>query len=146
VPLPWAGAEPPFGFSLGSFGAAAEPWLPQPKEWRDLTVEAETGKPGSMLELYRAALALRRAEPGLRDGLGGGLGDGLGGGLGDGPMTWLPGSDGVLAFDRGSVRCVVNISAAAVRLPEHAGLLLASGPLEGELLPPDTAVWLRAGQ
>jgi alpha-glucosidase len=152
VPLPWAGAEPPFGFSPAGFsGAGAEPWLPQPKEWRDLTVEAETGKPGSMLELYRAALALRRAEPGLHGGLGGGLGDGFG----DGPMTWLPAGDGVLAFDRGSVRCVVNISPAAVRLPEHAGLLLASGPLDGELLdgalldgallPPDSAVWLRAG-
>jgi alpha-glucosidase len=126
VPLPWAGAEPPFGFS--PTGAAAEPWLPQPKEWRDLTVEAETGKPGSVLELYRAALALRRAEPGL----------------GDGPMTWLSADDGLLAFDRGSVRCVVNISAAPVRLPEHGGLLLASGPLDGELLPPDSAVWLRA--
>jgi alpha-glucosidase len=41
------------------------------------------------------------------------------------------------------VRCVVNVSATAVRLPEHAGLLLASGPLDGELLPPDSAVWLR---
>ncbi len=128
VPLPWAGAEPPFGFSPA--GAVAEPWLPQPKEWRDLTVEAETGKPGSMLELYRAALALRKAEPAL----------------GDGPMTWLSAGDGVLAFDRGSsVRCVVNLSAAAVRLPEHAGLLLASGPLDGESLPPDTTVWLRTG-
>ena len=127
VPLPWAGAEPPFGFSPA--GAASEPWLPQPKEWRDVTVEAETGNPGSMLELYRVALALRKAEPGL----------------GDGPMTWLPGGDGVLAFDRGGVRCVVNISAAAVRLPEHAGLLLASGPLDCGLLPPDSAVWLRAG-
>ena len=90
-----------------------------------------------MLELYRAALALRRAEPGL----------------GDGPMTWLPAGDGVLAFDRGvlafdrgaDVRCVVNISPTAVRLPGHAGLLLASGPLDGGLLPPDTTVWLRAG-
>ena len=81
-----------------------------------------------MLELYRAALALRRAEPAL----------------GDGPMTWLPAGDGVLAFDRGGrVRCVVNISAAPVRLPSHAGLLLASGPLDGELLPPDTTAWLR---
>jgi len=63
-------------------------------------------------------------------------------------MTWLsgrPAGDGVLAFDRGrSVRCVVNISAAPVRLPSLAGLLLASGPLDGELLPPDTTVWLRA--
>ena len=127
VPLPWAGAEPPFGFSPAH--TATEPWLPQPKEWRDLTVEAETGKPDSMLELYRAALGLRKAEPGL----------------GDGPMTWLSAGDGVLAFDRGSsVRCVVNISATPVRLPSHAGVLLASGPLDGELLPPDTTAWLRS--
>jgi alpha-glucosidase len=127
VPLPWAGQEPPFGFSPPV--ASAEPWLPQPKEWRELTVAAETGAPGSMLELYRSALAIRRAEPAL----------------GDGPMTWFEVADGVLAFDRGtSVRCVVNISSRAARLPEHRGLLLASGPLDGELLPPDCAVWLRA--
>jgi len=128
VPLPWAGAEPPFGFEPA--GAAAMPWLPQPKEWRDLTVEAETGTPGSMLELYRTALAIRRSEPAL----------------GDGAMTWLPSAPGVLAFDRGtSVRCIVNISGQPAPLPEHGGLLLASGPLDGELLPPDAAVWLRAG-
>jgi alpha-glucosidase len=127
VPLPWAGDEVPFGFSPP--GATAEPWLPQPKEWRDLTVTAETGQDDSMLQLYRAALAIRRSEPAL----------------GDGPMTWLPSAPGVLAFDRGtSVRCVVNISAGPAPLPEHAGLLLASGPLDGELLPPDCAVWLRA--
>jgi alpha-glucosidase len=50
VPLPWAGLEPPFGFSPPD--AAAQAWLPQPKEWRDLTVEIETGDPDSMLELY----------------------------------------------------------------------------------------------
>jgi alpha-glucosidase len=126
VPLPWAGQEPPFGFSPPA--ASAGPWLPQPKEWRDLTVEAETGAADSMLELYRSALAIRRAEPAL----------------GDGPMTWLPSTEGVLAFDRGEdVRCVVNISSRAARLPAHHGLLLASGPLDGELLPPDCAVWLR---
>jgi alpha-glucosidase len=135
VPLPWSGAEPPFGFSPP--GAAAEPWLPQPKDWRDLTVEAEAADPGSMLALYRQALAIRRAEPAL----------------GDGPMTWLPAADGVLALTRGAglaggpaLACVVNLSAAAVPLPAHAGVLLASGPLAaGDRLPPDTAVWLRAG-
>ncbi|MGH3171681.1 MAG: glycoside hydrolase family 13 protein, partial [Trebonia sp.] len=87
VPLPWSGAEPPFGFS------AAQPWLPQPKEWRDLTVEAEDGDPASMLELYRTALRLRRehwtAAPDL---------------------SWLPSPDGVLAFARGAVRCFANLS------------------------------------
>jgi alpha-glucosidase len=127
VPLPWSGDEPPFGFSPA--GATSEPWLPQPKEWRELTVAAEAGRPGSMLELYRAALRIRRLEPAL----------------GDGPMSWLSSADGVLAFDRGaSVRCVANLSPAPVALPPHAGMILASGPLTGDgLLPTDTAVWLR---
>ncbi|MGC1282163.1 MAG: glycoside hydrolase family 13 protein [Streptosporangiaceae bacterium] len=126
VPLPWSGQEPPFGFSPP--GAASEPWLRQPKEWRELTVEAENGEAGSMLELYRSALRLRRAEPGL----------------GDGSMTWLPSAEGVLAFDRGaSVRCVSNLSAASVGLPSHRAVILASDPLDGGMLPPDTTVWLR---
>jgi alpha-glucosidase len=126
VPLPWSGLEPPFGFSPPD--ATREPWLPQPKEWRDLTVEAESGRPDSMLELYRAALRIRRAEPAL----------------GDGPMTWLPSADGVLTFDRpSSVRCVANLSDAPVSLPAHAAVILASGPLTDGLLPPDTSIWLR---
>ena len=125
VPLPWAGAEPPFGFSPP--GAAAPPWLPQPKLWRDLTVQTEAGDPGSMLALYRAALRIRRAEAAL----------------GDGPMTWHPAPDGVLAFDRGDLRCVVNLSPVPVDLPAHASVLLASGPLPDGQLPPDTAAWLR---
>jgi alpha-glucosidase len=125
VPLPWAGGESPFAFSPP--GAAAPPWLPQPKEWRDLTVDAQTGDAGSMLELYRSALRIRRAEPAL----------------GDGSMSWLDAPDGVLAFDRGDVQCVVNLSSRPTRLPAHAELLLASSSLNDGLLPPDCAVWLR---
>ncbi len=83
VPLPWAGTEPPFGFSPP--GAAA-PWLPQPKEWRDLTVAAESASPDSVLALYRAALRIRRAEPAF----------------GGEALSWQPAADGVLAFDRGA--------------------------------------------
>jgi alpha-glucosidase len=126
VPLPWAGLEPPFGFSPP--GATAPPWLPQPKEWRELTVELQAGDPDSMLELYRAALRLRRAEPAL----------------GDGPLHWLPAPAGVLAFARGDLSCVANLSLAPVALPAHTAVLLASGPLDDGLLPPDTAAWLRA--
>jgi alpha-glucosidase len=126
VPLPWSGVEPPFGFSPP--GTSSEPWLPQPKEWRDLTVEAESAAGESMLTLYRMALHIRRAESAL----------------GDGPMTWLPSADGVLAFDRGtSVRCVTNLSARPVDLPPHTMVILSSGPLNGGLLPPDTSAWLR---
>jgi alpha-glucosidase len=132
VPLPWSGTEPPFGFSPP--GAVREPWLPQPKEWRDLTVEAESASDDSMLRLYRDALRIRHVLAAL----------------GDGPMTWLPAVDGVLAFDRvpdtpgGGVRCVANLSADPVELPPHAAVLLTSGPLTDGQLPPDTTAWLGA--
>jgi alpha-glucosidase len=133
VPMPWSGSEPPFGFSPA--GAHAAPWLPQPRSWRDHTVEAETGQAASMLELYRAALRLRRAEPALR-------GQPL-----DGPgLRWLPSAAGVLAFQRGDIACVVNLSRDHAELPGHAALLLASQPMPAmaaPALPPDTAAWLR---
>ncbi|NED53539.1 glycoside hydrolase family 13 protein [Micromonospora aurantiaca] len=126
VPLPWQGDTPPFGFSPD--GANAVPWLPQPADWKDRTVRAQTGDPHSMLELYRAALTLRRAEPAL----------------GDGTLTWLPAPHGVLAFAREpGFTCLVNLGGAAVPLPAQNRLLLASGPLDDDRLPPDTAVWLR---
>jgi len=61
VPLPWSGEQPPFGFTADG----ARPWLPQPEGWKTLTAEAQRSDPGSMLALYKSALALRRAEPSL---------------------------------------------------------------------------------
>ncbi|WP_037906365.1 glycoside hydrolase family 13 protein [Actinacidiphila yeochonensis] len=126
VPLPWAGDVPPFGF--GPAGSA-EPWLPQPADWAARTAEAQAADPDSMLSLYRAAVRLRAAEPGL----------------GDGPMDWLDTPPEVLAFRRaGGFACVANLAADPAELPPHAELLLASGPLaEDGRLPRDTAVWLR---
>ncbi len=127
VPLPWSGQEPPFGFSPP--GASAPPWLPQPAQWRELTAAGQSGDPDSMLELYRAALAIRRAEPGL----------------GDGTLAWRQAPAGVLDFDRDpGIRCVANLSAAPADLPADAVILLASGPLTAAgQLPPDTTAWLR---
>jgi alpha-glucosidase len=126
VPLPWSGEQPPFGFSPAD--ASAPPWLPQPPAWAGYTAQAEAADPGSMLSLYRDALRRRAAETNL----------------GDGPMAWRPAPDEVLAFTRGDdFACLVNLSGAAVELPPHREVLIASGPLDGGLLPPDTAVWLR---
>ncbi len=127
VPLPWSGTERPFGFSPA--GSTAEPWLPQPKEWRDYTVAAQAGAADSMLTLYREGLRMRSHGGPFRI---------------DNSLKWLPAKSGVIAFDRGGVRCVANLSAEPVELPPHAEILLASGPLPDGQLPPDTTAWLRA--
>ena len=129
VPLPWSGDRPPYGFSpdTTSGTAGAPPWLPQPDDWAALTAEAQTGDEGSMLELYRAALALRRATPEL----------------GDGDLVWLDLPEGVLGFTRGSgVACVVNVSAAHAELPAGYDVLLASDDLVDGGLPAATSAWL----
>jgi alpha-glucosidase len=126
VPIPWSGAEPPFGFSPDD--AEAEPWLPQPAEWSGYTADAEAEEPDSMLRLYRAGLALRCSEPALADG----------------KLHWRASGGEVLSFARDpGFACLVNFSAEPVLLPRHEKVLLASGSLENGLLPPDTAVWLR---
>jgi alpha-glucosidase len=135
VPLPWQADAPGFGFSRpdGSGGElpSTAPWLPQPAAWRRLAADAQAGDPGSMLELYRAAIHIRRSRRRAQ-------------GHGDDSLTWLAAGQGVLAFRRpGDFCCVVNISAGPIALPAHADVLLASGPLDSEVLPPDTAAWLR---
>ncbi len=126
VPIPWAGDEPPFGFSPA--GAAESPWLPQPQSWKTHTVEALAGDPDSILELYRSALRIRREHPAL----------------GAGTLRWLDAPVGALAFSRApGFACIVNFTADAVPVPAGDQVLLASGPLtDDQQVPPDTAVWL----
>ncbi|MCQ4079238.1 glycoside hydrolase family 13 protein [Streptomyces sp. RB6PN25] len=124
VPLPWRGDTAPFGFSP----VPVTTWLPQPADWGTLTVELQQRDPQSMLNLYRAALRLRRSEPAL----------------GDGQLAWLPSGSQALAFARSPrFACVVNLGTSPVCLPAHDRVLLSSGKLFDGRLPPDTAVWLR---
>jgi alpha-glucosidase len=125
VPLPWSGAAAPFGFSPE--GTTKEPWLPQPADFAGVTVAAQETDAGSMLALYRAALALRHSHPAL----------------GGGELTWRPAEPGVLAFDRDpGFTCVVNLSDGPVALPHGARVLLSSVPLVDGRLPVDAAAWL----
>lgn len=62
TPMQWT-AEPGAGFTT-----ADEPWLPFTPGAERLNVAAEMSDPGSMLNLYRRLLALRRAEPALSYG------------------------------------------------------------------------------
>ena len=125
VPIPWSGDQPPFGF--GSTKTA--PWLPQPSHWAGLTVQAQDSDPGSMLTLYRAALAERRRNPAL----------------GDGKIAWDEGPPAeVLSFVREpGFRCVVNFGADPYLLPDGE-VLVSSVSLDGRQLGTDEAVWLRS--
>ncbi|WP_055550945.1 glycoside hydrolase family 13 protein [Streptomyces sp. NBRC 110028] len=123
VPLPWSRSGPSYGFGPGGS------WLPQPDGWGDASVEAQTGDPGSTLELYRGALALRRELPGL----------------GDGPMSWLNAPAGVLAPARPGFVCTLNTLGEEVELPLPGRALLSSAPLAygaGTVrIPPESCAW-----
>ncbi|MFJ8826038.1 glycoside hydrolase family 13 protein [Streptomyces sp. NPDC102467] len=125
VPLPWSGEHAPYGFSTAAPGGT---WLPQPDGWAALTVAAQQRDPASTLALYRKALRLRRAHPAPDP---------------TAPPAWLSAPDDpVLAFRRGELVCVVNLGAESVPLGLPGRPALASGPLDGDRLPPDTALWL----
>ncbi|GAA1074956.1 alpha-amylase family glycosyl hydrolase [Nocardiopsis composta] len=121
VPLPWDGAPDPS-------------WLPVPADWAGYSAERQARDPGSMLNLYRAALRLRRSL------------------LPAGPLRRMRADDPrVLCFARTREQdgaewiCLVNFGPEDAAPPPGAEPLLASGPLsEGGLVPQDTAVWLRA--
>lgn len=124
VPLPWTTEGASFGFS--PVGASA-PWLPQPADWGGLSVQAQDGRAGSMLELYRAALALRRELPAL----------------GEGDLSWVETGAKVLAFTREpGFACWVNFAAEPVALPAGWQVLLATESVSEGRLAPYAAVWL----
>lgn len=121
VPLPWEGAEPPFGFTTSD-----APWLPLPAEWAALTVEAQLEDIYSTLSLYRQAIELRYARLEFS---------------GD-TVEWYGAPDGCLAFRRaGGLICALNASPFPVPLPPGQ-ILLVSTPLEAGLLVPGATAWL----
>jgi alpha-glucosidase len=125
APIPWTTA-PDHGWPF-------DPWLPWPPEPGARSVEAQRGDPGSMLQLARAILALRRASPALHRG-----GLEL---LDDAP-------DGVLAYERSDCgdrrRVWINFATAPAALPEGWVAELATADA-GDGLPPDAAAVLRPG-
>ncbi|MBK1662574.1 DUF3459 domain-containing protein [Paracraurococcus ruber] len=64
TPMPWAAAERFAGFTPDW----SYPWLPVPPAHRALAADVQEADPDSTLNLTRALLALRRANPALRHG------------------------------------------------------------------------------
>jgi alpha-glucosidase len=128
VPIPWSGDAPPYGFSPG--GGIQPSWLPQPAGWGPLSVAVQDEDPGSMLELYRAALRIRRSHPAL----------------GDGTLSWLDTPPGTIGFRRApGFACLVNLSDGPVAPPEGEPLLSSAPLLDGGSVPPDATLWLAVG-
>jgi len=125
-----------------------------PAHWGALSVAAQTGDPGSMLELTRRLLRMRRSEPAL----------------GAGSMTWVSAPDDpclvlrrpaeadephvLVAINLGEVPALVR--ASEVLISSGDALERAGGnsqqptqggdredAVAGYWLPPDTAAWLR---
>jgi len=120
VPMPWTRA-PGCGWQ--------NPWLPIPEDWAALSAEAQEDDPASTLNLYRAALGIRKRHPAL----------------GGGTLTWLDSPKDVLAIERSpGLVVVLNTGEEPVNLGLGGRVLLSSGPPAADgVIPPDTTLWLQ---
>ncbi|MFM1766640.1 MAG: hypothetical protein RIR81_21 [Actinomycetota bacterium] len=119
VPLPWSASGPSFGFGPGGSH------LPQPSWYSRYAVEVQDGTPGSTLELYRSALALRRKL------------------ISGEKLSWLPSATGTLWFEReGGWSSITNFTDQEMELPPGE-LLIASEYISAGKLPANSTVWLK---
>ncbi|WP_179390431.1 glycoside hydrolase family 13 protein [Psychromicrobium silvestre] len=137
VPLPWYDQEPGYGFSHGSV-EPSQPWLPQPESFASYAADRQDGVPGSTLEFYREALALRSEYE-----------------LGQGVLEWLEASGlhqpdkDILSFRNGELTVLANFGdqplALSTEFLEDRGVRLRSQPkalTENGELAPNSAIWL----
>ncbi|MGD7707200.1 glycoside hydrolase family 13 protein [Microlunatus sp. Y2014] len=121
VPLPWTPDGSSYGF--GDDGAH----LPQPDWFGRLSVAGQVGDADSTLELYRAALTLRREWQTAES------------------LEWLTPPEPVewtLAFRRpNGWTCLTNFGADPVALPAGT-VMISSQPITGDEVPGETTVWL----
>ncbi|RJS45931.1 alpha-glucosidase [Nocardioides cavernaquae] len=124
IPLPWGGDGDATGFSPA--GATGQPWLPQPANWSEFNAADQESDPDSVLNLYRAALRLRRDQ--FADVTG---------------FEWVHTSDDVAAFRHGDVEVWLNTGSTPVALPGGEVLLASAHDAQPGFLAPASAAWLR---
>ncbi len=123
VPLPWTKTGSSFGF--GDRGSH----LPQPKNFGQYSIEAESADPASPLSIFRKALALRKTLIAPED------------------MTWHEtGDSNVLHFSRpNGWNCITNFGGKNYNFEGAGEVIHSSGPLgKAGDLPPATTVWVKA--
>ena len=125
VPLPWTKSGSSFGFGDGGSH------LPQPKNFGEYSIEAESADPSSLLSIFRKALALRKTLIAPED------------------MTWHETGDSqVLHFSRtNGWNCITNFGRNYYNFDGAGEVIHSSGPLakSGDL-PPATTVWVRSSR
>ena len=119
VPIPWTRSGPSFGFGNSA------PWLPQPAEFGAQSVEAQNGVEGSVLELYRSAIAMRSAYW-----------------VDSGDLTWLDLHEDVIAFQRNGFACITNFGESDVTLPSGDVILASTQPDRDGMIGSNTTVWI----
>ena len=121
VPLPWNKAGTSFGF--GTAGAH----LPQPANFSEYSVEAESGVADSPLEIFRRALALRKELVTSEE------------------LVWHDSDHpDLLHFSRpNGWHCLTNFGHSSAELPAGLKIIHSSAPLTGLELPGATTVWAR---
>lgn len=112
TPIPW---RP--GPGMGFTDAGVDPWLSFGGRTAADTVEVQRGQPGSIVHRYRKLLDVRRAIPHISAE----------------PLEWLETGDNVVAFRRGDIAFVANISDELSPLAIDGEVLFASiGDLANE--------------
>jgi alpha-glucosidase len=121
IPLPWTTEGSSFGF--GSGGSH----LPMPADFGKYSVAANEADPNSVLNLYRAAIAMRKGLQCAEEI--------------NFIFNW---NRSVLHFARpNGWQSFTNFGKSSVKLPKGK-VLLSSQPLIGSQVPGETTVWLQA--
>jgi alpha-glucosidase len=133
VPVPWT-TDPATAFGFSSVAPNGEPWLPQPADWGRHAVSVQSIDAASTLALYRSVLAKRRALDPTE------------------PLVWvLADSDEIVAFRRGALVVLLNVSDHDVAVPLElaAGRTVfvssARAHVDTSTVPANACVWLRPG-
>jgi alpha-glucosidase len=134
VPMPWNASAPAHGFGPTD---SEQSWLPQPAQWANLSVDAQQGVDGSMLELVRQAIGVRKSH----------------GAFGETALTWrddlaahiAPNRDDVLAIEligpQDAKALVVLVVGSESVLRPQGELLVSSQPLTDMEIPGETCAW-----
>lgn len=124
IPLPWeAGLSATHGFNK-----TGKAWLPMPEQFKKYARNVQEGVPGSTLELYKAAIKLRKSF-----------------GLGSGSFRWAPehANEHSLAYINKDVLVLANFGDHPVTVPSGEILLTTQSGSVDDGLQKDHVAWVR---